>query len=105
MRSQKTGNSNPASWWTTQAILEFPIDRRKILTELNSQLQQLIIDDDELVVDLVEAVGVFMAANGEAKWCQGKIKELQRPSTSGAGSIKWQSDNEAPQEDPFFIQL
>ena len=45
-----------------QAILEFLIDRRKMLTELESQIQQLIEDDDELVADVEEAADVFMAA-------------------------------------------
>ena len=33
-----------------QATLEFLIDRRKMLTELDSQIQQLIDDDDELAL-------------------------------------------------------
>ena len=45
-----------------QATLEFLIDRRKMLTELDSQIQQLIEDDDELVADVEEAADVFMAA-------------------------------------------
>ena len=35
-----------------QATLEFPIDRRKMLTELDSQVQQLIEDEVELVADV-----------------------------------------------------
>ena len=67
-----------------QATLEFLIDSRKMLTELDSQIQQLIEDDDELVADVEEAADVFMAAERAVKWCQGKIKETQPPSTSGA---------------------
>ena len=60
--------------------MEFLIDRRKILTELDSQIQQFIDDDDELVADVEEAADVFMAAERAVKWCQGKIKEMQPPS-------------------------
>ena len=67
-----------------QATLEFLIDRRNLLTELDSQVQKLIEDDDELVADVEEAVDVFMAAERAVKWCQGKIKDLQPPSPSGA---------------------
>ena len=35
-----------------QATLEFLIDRRKMLTELDAQIQQLIEDKDELVTDV-----------------------------------------------------
>ena len=66
-----------------QATLEFLIDRRKMLTELDSQIQQLIEDDDELVADVEEVADVFMAAERAVKWCQSKIKELQPPSPSG----------------------
>ena len=69
-----------------QATLEFLIDRRKMLTELDSQIQQLIDDDDELVADVEEAADVFMAAERAVKWCQGKIKEMQPPSISGAAA-------------------
>ena len=69
-----------------QATLEFLINRRKMLTELDSQIQQLIDDDDELVADVEEAGEVFMAAERAAKWCQGKIKEMQPPSISGAAA-------------------
>ena len=48
-----------------QTTLEFLIDRRKILTELDSV--------------------VFMATERTVKWCQGRIKELQ-PSHNG-GSL------------------
>ena len=34
-----------------QATLEFLIDRRKMLTELGSQIQQLFEDENELVAD------------------------------------------------------
>ena len=34
-----------------QATLEFLIDRRKMLTELDSQIQQLIEEDDEIDAD------------------------------------------------------
>ena len=71
-----------------QFTLEFLIDRRKMLTELDSQIQQLIEDDDELVAGVEEAVDVFMAAERAVKWCQGqsKIKEMQHPSTSCAAA-------------------
>ena len=59
-----------------QATLEFLIDRRKMLTELDSQIPQLIEDDDELVADVEEAADVFMAAERAVKWCQSKIKEM-----------------------------
>ena len=45
-----------------QATLEFLIDRRKMLTELDSQIQQLIEEDDELEADVDEAAVVFLAA-------------------------------------------
>ena len=51
-----------------QATLEFLIDRRKMLTELDSRIQQLIDDDDELVADVEEAADVFMAAERAVKW-------------------------------------
>ena len=54
-----------------------------MLTELNSQIQQLIEDDDELGADVGEAVDVFMAAERAVKWCQSKIKQLHPPSPSG----------------------
>ena len=66
-----------------QATLEFLIDRRKMLTELDSQIQQFIEDDDELVADVEEAADVFMAAEMAVKWGESKIKELQPPSPSG----------------------
>ena len=69
-----------------QATLEFLIDRRKMLTELDSQIQQLIDDDDELVADVEEAADVFMAAERAVKWCQGRIKELQPPGPSAAAT-------------------
>ena len=64
-----------------------------MLTELDSQIQQLIEDNDELVADVEEAADVFMAAERAVKLCQGEIKEMQPPSTSGAaapssGSLK-----------------
>ena len=66
-----------------QATLDFLIDCRKMLTELDSPIQQLVKDDDELVADVDEAADVFMAAERTVKWCQSKIKELQPPSPSG----------------------
>ena len=69
-----------------QATLDFLIDRRKLLTEFDSQIQQLLEDDDELVVEVEEAADVFMAAERAVKWCQGKIKEFQPPSPSGAAT-------------------
>ena len=56
------------------------------MTELDSQIQQLNKDDDELVVDVEDAADVFMAAEREVKWCQGKIKKMQPPSPSGAAA-------------------
>ena len=69
-----------------QATLEFLFDRRKVLTELDSQIQLIIEDKDELVADVEEAADVFLAAERAEKWCQGKIKEMQPPSTSGAAA-------------------
>ena len=69
-----------------QATLEFLIDRRKMLTELDSQIQQLIDDDDELLTDVEEAADVFMATEKAVKWCQGRIKELQPPGPSAAAT-------------------
>ena len=66
-----------------QASLEFLIDRRKMLTELDSQIHQCIEDDDELVADVEAAADVFMAAERAVKWCQSKIKEMQPPSPNG----------------------
>ena len=63
--------------------MEFLIDRRKMLTELDLQIQQLIADDDEQVADVEEVDDVFMAAERAVKWGQSKIKELQPPSPSG----------------------
>ena len=60
-----------------QATLEILIDRRKLLTELDSQIQQLIEDDDELVADVEETANVLMAAENAVKWWQCKTKELQ----------------------------
>ena len=57
-----------------------------LLTELDSQIQQLIEDDDELVSDEEEAADVSMAAERAVKWCQGKIKDMQCPSPSGAAA-------------------
>ena len=57
-----------------------------MLTELDSQIQQLIDDDDELVADVEEAADVFMAAERAVKWCQGRIKELQPPGPSAAAT-------------------
>ena len=85
-----------------EATLEFLIDCRKMLTELDSQIQQLIEDNDELIVDMEEAADVSMAAETAVKWRQSTIKELQPPSPSG--TIKWQSDHEASQADSSFIQ-
>ena len=69
-----------------QATLEFPIDRRKMLTELDSQIQQLIDEDDELKAEVDEAADVFLAAERAVKWCQARIKELQSPSPSAAAA-------------------
>ena len=77
---------NSGALQDVQATLEFLIDRRKMLTKLYSQIQQLIEDEDVLVADVEEAADVFMAAERAVKWCQGKIKELQPPSMSGAAA-------------------
>ena len=69
-----------------QATLEFLIDRRKMLTVLDSQIQQLIEEDDELEADVEEAADVFLAAEMAVKWCQGRIKELQPPGPSAAAA-------------------
>ena len=68
-----------------QATLEFLIDRHKMLTELGSQIQLLIEDEDEFVADVEEATDVFMPAERAVKWCQRKIK-MQPPSSSGAAA-------------------
>ena len=68
------------------ATLEFLIDCRKVLTELDSQIQQLIDDDDELVADVEEAAHVLMAAERAVKWCQCRIKELQPPGPNAAAT-------------------
>ena len=60
-----------------QVTLDFLIDRRKMLTELDSQIQQLIEDHDELVAEVEEAADVFLAAKKAVKWCQDKIKVMQ----------------------------
>ena len=57
-----------------QATLEFLIDRRKLLTEMDSQIQQLIEDDDELVADVEEGAAVLMTAERAVKWCQEKSR-------------------------------
>ena len=69
-----------------QATLEFLIDRRKMLTELDSQIQQLIEEDDELEADVDEAADVFLAAERAVKWCQARIMQLQPPSPSAAAA-------------------
>ena len=69
-----------------QATLEFLIGRRKMLTELDSQIQQLIEEDDELEADMDEAADVFLAGERAVKWCQARIKELQHPSPSAAAA-------------------
>ena len=69
-----------------QATLEFLIDRRKMLTELDSQIQQLIEKDNELDANVDEAADVFLAAERAVKWCQAKIKELQPSSPSAAAA-------------------
>ena len=67
-----------------QATVEFLIDRRKVLSELDAQIQQLIKDDNDLEADVKEAADVFFAAEKAAKECQGVLKKLQPPSTIGA---------------------
>ena len=69
-----------------QATLESLIDRRKMLTELDSQIQQFIEEDDELEVDVEEAADVFLAAERAVKRCQGRIKEVQPPGPSAAAA-------------------
>ena len=55
-----------------------------MLTELDSQIQQLIEEGDEIEIDVDEAADVFLAAERAVKWCQARIKELQPPSPSAA---------------------
>ena len=90
-----------------QATLEFLIDCRKMLTMLYSQVQQLIEDEDELVADVEEAADVFVAAEREG--CEVVSGQDQGVAASKherrSGSIKWQSDHEAPEADPSFLQL
>ena len=69
-----------------QATLEFLIDRQKMLTELDSQIPQLIDEDDELEADVDEAADVLLAAERAVKWCQPRIKELQPPNPSAAAA-------------------
>ena len=69
-----------------QATLKFLIDRRKMLTELDSQIQQLIEENDELEADVDEAADVFLSAERAVKWCQARIKELQPPSPSATAA-------------------
>ena len=57
-----------------------------MLTELDSQIQQLIEEDDELDADVDEAADVFLAAERAVKWCQARIKELQPSSPSAAAA-------------------
>ena len=61
--------------------------RSRILSELDAQLQRLIEEDDDLV-DVEDAVDVLRATEKAVKWCQGEIEELQPPRTSG-GLIEW----------------
>ena len=69
-----------------QATFGFLIDRRKMLTELDTPIQLLIGDGDEFVADVEEAADVVFAAERAVKWCRGKIKEMQPPSTRGAAA-------------------
>ena len=61
-----------------------------MLTELDSQIQQLIEEDDELGADVEEAADVFLqflqAAERAVKWCHGRIKEMQPPGPSAAAT-------------------
>ena len=81
---QQSGKPVGGALEDVQATLEFLIDRRKMLTELDSQIQQLIEEDDELEADVDEAAVVFLAAERAVKWCQARIKELQPPSAAAA---------------------
>ena len=69
-----------------QATLEFLIDCRKMLTELDSQIQHFIEEDDELEADVEEAADVFLAAKRAVQWCQGRVKELQPSGPSAAAT-------------------
>ena len=42
--------------------------------------------EEEEEEEVEEAADVFMAAETAVKWCQGKIKEMQPPSASGAAA-------------------
>ena len=75
------------------------------MTELDFKIQQLPEDDEYLVADVDKAAGVQLVAERAVKMCQGMIKDLQPPSTSGAAAIIiWHSDHKAPQDDRSFIQ-
>ena len=68
------------------STLKFLIDRRKLVTDLVSQIQLHLEGDNELVADVEKATHVFMVAERAVKSCQGKIKELQPPSPSGTAA-------------------
>ena len=57
-----------------------------MLTETDSQIQQLMEEDVELDVDVDEAADGFLAAERAVKWCQARIKEFQPPSPSAAAA-------------------
>ena len=50
-----------------QATLEFFIDRRKILSQLDAQIQYLIANEDDLQADAEDAVDEFMAVEKAVK--------------------------------------
>ena len=69
-----------------QATLEFLLNRRKILSELDAQIQLLIEDDVDLEADVNDAADVFIVAEKAVKWCQDRIKVLTAASTAASSS-------------------
>ena len=66
-----------------QATLEFLIDRRKMMSELDAQIQQLIEDDDDLEADVEDAADVFMAAKRQSNGARAESKSY-KPSAQVA---------------------
>ena len=69
-----------------QATFEFLLNRRKILSELDAQIQLLIEDDVDLEADVNDAADVFIVAEKAVKWCQDRIKVLTAASTAASSS-------------------
>ena len=85
-----------------KATFEFLFDLRKLLTDMDSPIKQLMEDDDELVADVGEAVDVFMAAERASEQHQGVATSKPKRRS---GTNRWQSNHNAPQTNPSFIQL